>query len=446
MRQRSPRPLLGAFFVLAFGLLSAIAGAESFTGKCVGVTDGDTITVMRDGKGVKVRLYGIDTPESGQPFGNNAKQYTSLKCFSREVTIDVRDVDRYGRTVGMVILEDGSNLNQELVAKGFAWWYRDYAKGDTVLQAAEAQARSMRAGLWADKAPVAPWEWRRGVREGTESLGAVDDADARSRRAMDQADAARERNAAERAAIPLQVAEAPSYEAQAAAGGPAQAATAGQTVFKTNSGKKYHAAGCRYLLSSQIPLDLAAAVGMGLTPCSACNPPIATGVPIAPRAPVRPVEPRAYTPANGLPAAMQVEAEPQPEQPSIPVGIIVYGTNSGKKYHNEGCRYLAKSQIAMGLADARAAGLEPCSVCNPPQVQYPAAAPAEEMGFTEQAPAAQYAAPQADAGAGSETVYLTRTGAKYHRGGCRYLAKSQIPTTKAEAQAQGYGACSVCRP
>src|SRR5207247_10694465 len=67
-----------------------------FTGKVVGVTDGDTITVLHNGKGERVRLHGIDCPEKGQAFGQRAKQFTSALAFGKEVTVTVLDSDRYG--------------------------------------------------------------------------------------------------------------------------------------------------------------------------------------------------------------------------------------------------------------------------------------------------------------------------------------------------------------
>ncbi len=81
--------------------------ALEFTGKVVGVADGDTITVLHKGKGERIRLRGIDCPEKRQAFGNRAKQFASKLVFGTSVTVQVLDRDRYGRTVGMVLLPDG---------------------------------------------------------------------------------------------------------------------------------------------------------------------------------------------------------------------------------------------------------------------------------------------------------------------------------------------------
>ncbi len=105
---------------------SAPAVVQEFTGKVVGVSDGDTITVLHNGKGERIRLHGIDCPEKRQAFGKRAKQFTSKLVFGKTVTVQFVDRDRYGRTVGVVLLPDGRSLNHELVRAGLAWMYRRY--------------------------------------------------------------------------------------------------------------------------------------------------------------------------------------------------------------------------------------------------------------------------------------------------------------------------------
>ncbi len=131
-----------------------------FTYKVVGVSDGDTITVLHDGKAERIRLHGIDCPEKRQAFGNRAKQFTSTLVFGTTVTVQVMDRDRYGRTVGVVLLPDGRSLNHELVRAGFAWWYWRYTPDDETLAQLEREARAAKRGLWADPNPVPPWTWR----------------------------------------------------------------------------------------------------------------------------------------------------------------------------------------------------------------------------------------------------------------------------------------------
>ncbi len=133
--------------------------AADFTGRVIGVSDGDTITVLHNGKGERIRLHGIDCPEKRQAFGNRAKQFTSNLVFAKTVTVQAVDRDRYGRTVGVVLLPDGRSLNHELVRAGLAWMYRRYTN-DQSLSDLEEEARVARRGLWADPDAVPPREWR----------------------------------------------------------------------------------------------------------------------------------------------------------------------------------------------------------------------------------------------------------------------------------------------
>jgi micrococcal nuclease len=132
---------------------------EEFTGRVVGVTDGDTITVLHDNHPATVRLVGIDAPEKGQAYGQRAKQFAALLAFDQTVTVRVSGHDRYARLLGEVILPGGRSLNQELVRAGFAWWFRKYSR-DLTLAHLEQEAREARRGLWADPSPEAPWAYR----------------------------------------------------------------------------------------------------------------------------------------------------------------------------------------------------------------------------------------------------------------------------------------------
>lgn len=149
--------------VLIAPILWAIlaSAGTGFTGRVVGVTDGDIIQVFHDGKAEEVRLWGIDCPEGGQAFSRRAKQATSGLAFGKMVQVYVKDADRYGQTVAEVILPDGRNLNRHLVRVGVAWWFRQHAPHDRDLERLEAEAREARRGLWADPVRMPPWEWRK---------------------------------------------------------------------------------------------------------------------------------------------------------------------------------------------------------------------------------------------------------------------------------------------
>ncbi|MBB6612481.1 thermonuclease family protein [Pontibacter sp. Tf4] len=132
--------------------------------KVVAVKDGDTIELLRNGETIKVRLYGVDSPEKTQDFGQRARQFTSDLAFGKQVRLIVHNKDRYGRTVGTIILPDGRNLNEELVKNGMAWHYKAYSK-DKNLANLEADARRYKRGLWAEPNPTPPWDYRKNERE-----------------------------------------------------------------------------------------------------------------------------------------------------------------------------------------------------------------------------------------------------------------------------------------
>jgi len=150
--------------VVSAGALPAVAAGcvrpapDSFTGRVVAVLDGDSLRILRDGAQVEVRLLGIDAPEGGQAFGNVSKRALSNLAFGRMVVVEVREIDRYGRSVARVTA-DGTDIGLEMVRGGFAWHYARYLD-DARYGAAQREARAARRGLWQDPAPVAPWDFR----------------------------------------------------------------------------------------------------------------------------------------------------------------------------------------------------------------------------------------------------------------------------------------------
>ena len=144
--------------MLGAGLLLAL-NAQAFTGKVVGVSDGDTITVLRDRIQVKVRLLEIDAPEKAQAFGAKSKESLSEMCFGKTAELADKGKDRYGRTLARVTC-DGVDANAEQVRHGMAWVYDRYVT-DKSLYAVQEDAKAERRGLWHDDKPLPPWEWRK---------------------------------------------------------------------------------------------------------------------------------------------------------------------------------------------------------------------------------------------------------------------------------------------
>ena len=210
------------------GLQTApVAAAPSenvILGTVVGVTDGDTVTVLDGNKTThKVRLKHIDAPERRQDFGTQAKKYLSSQVFNKSVRVHWSEKDRYQRTLGDIFVGD-QWINKDMVSSGFAWHYRQYSD-DAQVAAAERRARDQKVGLWSHADAIAPWDFRRGVRPAVAAAST-----------------------------------SPLERTQTA------------TVFVTRTGKKYHRSGCRHLRKSRISIPLNKAMGT-YGACSACRPP-----------------------------------------------------------------------------------------------------------------------------------------------------------------------------
>jgi len=156
------------FILLLFLLMGCSSNNEP---KVVGIIDGDTIKIVQNKQEYKVRLAEIDCPERGQPFGTQAKNLTSNLVFGKTVEIKSGGWDRYHRVIGEVFLPDGRSLNKELVRSGLAWQYKHYSK-DNEYEKLEREARQAKRGLWIDKHPVSPWEWRNNAKRKTHSKAA----------------------------------------------------------------------------------------------------------------------------------------------------------------------------------------------------------------------------------------------------------------------------------
>lgn len=149
-----------------FWVFSTIAYADLISGRVVGVTDGDTITALDSSNTQhKIRLAGIDAPEKSQPFGSASKKSLSDLVYGKQVTVDWQKHDRYGRIVGKVLINN-LDANLEQIKRGMAWFYAKYQNEQSVqdrLDYASAQddAQKNHLGLWADKNPTPPWEFRK---------------------------------------------------------------------------------------------------------------------------------------------------------------------------------------------------------------------------------------------------------------------------------------------
>ena len=142
------------FIFLSFSLNAQIKA------KVVGIKDGDTVLVLLGDKSQKtLRLAEVDCPESGQPFGKNAKQFTSSQIFGKEIIFYETDTDRYGRTIAKIYYNNGKYLSAEIIKVGLGWWYHQYSTNKELGKMQE-NAKTKNLGLWQDKNAISPYEWR----------------------------------------------------------------------------------------------------------------------------------------------------------------------------------------------------------------------------------------------------------------------------------------------
>jgi endonuclease YncB( thermonuclease family) len=228
--------------VFALGLictLTALARAEVIEGRVVGIADGDTITVLDASKTqYRIRLQGIDAPESHQGFGAKSKHHLSDLVYNREVSVEWNKRDRYGRIVGKVFVAS-RDAGLEQIRAGMAWHYKYYQREQSsrdrrLYENAEQEARAARRGLWSDPNPIPPWDFRRGGRGGTTARAFAE--------SSGWWQAARE------------------LDSQSL------------TVYVTRTGYKYHRSSCQYLRRSRYPMALAEA-RKRYSACSVCRPP-----------------------------------------------------------------------------------------------------------------------------------------------------------------------------
>ncbi len=159
--------------IVVFLLFGGAVQAKELEGQVVGISDGDSFTLLVGDVQYRVRLSGIDTPERGQPHANAARSALSDLIFRKHVRVESRKTDRYGRIIGRVWVQPGDcprcgrtlDVSLALLTTGMAWWYRYYADEQPEQERgqyefAEFEAKAKGAGLWKDENPVPPWEWR----------------------------------------------------------------------------------------------------------------------------------------------------------------------------------------------------------------------------------------------------------------------------------------------
>jgi micrococcal nuclease len=137
---------------------SLISFAEEIKGKVTSVIDGNTIEILtRDQETYKVLLHGIDSPEPGQHFAEQARNFLENLLLNKSVVIELRGKDRLGNRLGEIHVEGTPDPRHELLKAGLAWTTEPVAE----LEELKERARTQGKGLWQDEHPTPPWLYRR---------------------------------------------------------------------------------------------------------------------------------------------------------------------------------------------------------------------------------------------------------------------------------------------
>ncbi len=149
-------------FIISFLLITTCVFGQ-LKGRIIGVSDGDSVSLLDENNQVfKIRLHGIDAPEKKQDYGSVSKNFIGDMIYDKYVWVKTNGVDRYGRTIGIIYLNEkmeGQSINEKSLENGMSWHYKKYDK-NVVWAALEVKARESKLGLWNMPNPIAPWSFR----------------------------------------------------------------------------------------------------------------------------------------------------------------------------------------------------------------------------------------------------------------------------------------------
>lgn len=148
------RKILFSIFIFSLSIM-----AVAISGKVIRVSDGDTLLLQSGSQRIKVRMYGIDAPELKQSYGEDSKSYLEKRILNKNVDVKVINEDKYGRKVGKVFYKN-KDINLEMIKTGNAWFYEYHAKKEKEYKKASKSAQEQKLGLWKDKNPQNPRNFR----------------------------------------------------------------------------------------------------------------------------------------------------------------------------------------------------------------------------------------------------------------------------------------------
>lgn len=133
---------------------------ETYRATVTDFVTGAIVILDRNGNAIKARLYGIDSPEPGQAYYQEARQFAVDKFLNESVNVSVLTTDSQQNLVVLIFNTNGESLSHLMVAQGMAWWDRKNAQKDALLRRLNAEAISNSVGLYADPLSLAPWDFR----------------------------------------------------------------------------------------------------------------------------------------------------------------------------------------------------------------------------------------------------------------------------------------------
>jgi micrococcal nuclease len=146
-------------FTLLLCCFTTSLSAQTVKGKLGYVIDGDSFYMTQEnGRALRVRIYGIDSPENDQAYGSESKEFLNNYLKDKSLTLSPTGTDKLGRTEGVVTVGD-KDLAEEMLRNGCSWHYKKYSQ-DSKLAQLETEAKAKKIGLWKDPAAMAPWKFR----------------------------------------------------------------------------------------------------------------------------------------------------------------------------------------------------------------------------------------------------------------------------------------------
>jgi micrococcal nuclease len=356
--------------------------AAPYNARCISVIDGDTITVEHDGHPEHIRLSDIDAPEAAQPFGTSSTLILSKLILNKLVRVIPDGHDRYGRTLATLLLPPSLNVNATMIRNGIAWHAVQYSS-DPALSRHQDLARGERRGLWRDPSPVPPWVFRNGP---AASLPAI-------KAASFNGDTSQAFALLLSSGLPLDTPLTPENYSLLRLSIMLRDRQTAEALLAAGASPNARAR------DGSTPLHSAALAGAAFTSLL-----LAAGAD------------RSRTDSHGVTPLQEADRAGRAD--------VVDLLRASPPAVTAAQRLQARRQ-ASGASSALSAPPSSNSLSgpSPDSARFPSAR-----------------------ASGSDTVYVTKSGSRFHRSGCRFLSRSAVPMARVTAAGRGFSPCQVCKP